>query len=146
MKNGFSTADAAEQAFYRALHEKDIHAMSEVWMDSDAIACIHPMGARLQGRQEVMASWQQIFSGENTLAFELKDVHRQQSAKLAVHLLHEYIVPDKQQDKVTIAETTNVYVYQEGAGWLMLLHHASLSPKTVIERQGDEGQQQNVLH
>ena len=146
MNKRFDTADEVEQSFYRALHEKDIHAMSEVWKDSDAIACIHPMGARLLGRQEVMASWQQIFSGANILAFELKDTRRQQSAMLAVHLVHEYITPDDRKDRVTIAVTTNIYEYSEHAGWHMILHHASLSPKTVIERKADEVRQQNTLH
>jgi len=146
VKNQFSTPDAAEQAFYRALHEKDIQAMSEVWVDSDAIACIHPMGARLQGRQEVMTSWQQIFSSASTLAFQLKDIRRQRSGSLAVHLLHEYITPDDLKEKVTIVVTTNVYELIGGAGWRMILHHASLSPKTVAGRKADDNQQKNVLH
>lgn len=146
VKSRFSTADAVERAFYRALHEKDINAMTEVWMDSDAIACIHPMGTRLQGRREVMTSWQQIFSAGNTLTFELTDVNRQQSEKLAVHLLHERIIPDNRENKVTIAVTTNVYVFSQDEGWRMLLHHASLSPDTMSERKAGREQQQNILH
>ena len=134
----FSTPDEAEQAFYRALHDKDIRAMSEVWLDSDAIACIHPMGARLQGRSEVMTSWQQIFTGDNRLDFELKDVHRQRSGKLAVHTLHEFITPEHRDAKLTVAVTTNIYQYTEGEGWYMILHHASLSPKTMTERNSPE--------
>lgn len=144
----FSTPDEVEQAFYRALHDKDIQAMSSVWLDSDAIACIHPMGARLQGRQDVLGSWQQIFTSDSTLDFELKDVHRQRSGKLAVHTLHEYITPNNRKAKLTVAVTTNIYQYNEDHGWYMILHHASLSPDTVNERPADELdiEQPEVLH
>ena len=144
----FSTPDEVEQAFYRALHDKDIQAMSSVWLDSDGIACIHPMGARLQGRQSVIGSWQQIFTNGTTLDFELKDVHRQRSGNLAVHTLHEYITPDQRKAKLTVAVTTNIYQYNEDHGWYMILHHASLSPDTVIERPGDASdvEQPGVLH
>lgn len=144
----FSTPDEVEQAFYRALHDKDIQAMSSVWLDSDGIACIHPMGPRLQGRQNIMTSWQQIFSNDTTLDFELKDVHRQKSGDLAVHTLHEYITPDQRQAKLTVAVTTNIYQFNEDHGWYMILHHASLSPDTVGKRPAGElnMEQPGVLH
>jgi uncharacterized protein (TIGR02246 family) len=142
----FTTPDEVEQTFYRALHDKDIGAMLGVWLDSDAIACIHPMGARLQGRESIMSSWRQIFAGDSQLGFELKGIHRQRSGNLAVHTLHEYITPNNRKDKLTIAVTTNIYQYSEDRGWCMILHHASLSPDTVVERDSHEAEPPNVLH
>lgn len=148
MEKRYSSADEVEQAFYRALQDKDIHVMSRLWLDADTIACIHPMGARLLGRREVISGWEQIFAGDNKLIFDLKGIQRQQSGDLAVHVLHELITVDHSKEKLTIVVTTNVYKQLDGHGWFMILHHASLSPKTVTEKKDDtrDRDPQAVLH
>ncbi len=130
----YSTPADAEAAFYTAIEEKNIEAMKHIWLNSEHIICIHPMGARLQGREEVIHSWQQIFTNDTSLKFDLNDLDQQLSDKLAVHILHEHIAPTHSLEKVTIVETTNAYKLTED-GWRMILHHASLSPNTVDERE-----------
>ena len=113
--------------------------MSALWLDDADVACIHPMGARLQGRQAVLESWQQIFGGDNNLSFELEAITRRQVDRLSVHVLHELITPDANRQKRTTVIATNVYRQTDTGEWFMVLHHASLSPKTVMDRQTNSG-------
>lgn len=129
----YSTPTEAESAFYVAIEQKDIDAMLNVWLDSEYIICIHPMETRLQGKEAVFKSWKQIFTSNTALRFHIKNVDRQISKKLAVHTLHEYIISSSESEETTIIETTNAYKLAED-GWRMILHHASISPKTVEER------------
>ena len=145
MKNGYTSADEVERAFYNAIEQKDIGLMSELWPDDDGIACIHPMGARLQGHQQVLGSWQEIFTSDSSLLFSLQDVASQQAGNLSVHVLHEVITPSSSPDKPTIVIATNIYQQNDAGLWQMVLHHASLSPKTMTRRANEE--QSNVkLH
>ncbi len=142
----FLTSVEAEIAFYTAIEYKDINTMIDVWLDSEHVICIHPMGARLQGRQEVMNSWRHIFGNESSLQFNLKDVARQVSGKLAVHILHEQIRPASNPDKLAIIVATNVYRLTE-SGWKMILHHASISPDTAKNREVARSESRiKVLH
>ena len=139
MKNSFKSADEVERAFYHAIEHKDIQQMTELWLDDKDIACIHPMGARLAGREQVIESWQQIFQSESSLVFQLQDISRTRQDELAVHVLHEVITTADKPNKPTTVIATNVY-RQDGQGhWGMLLHHASISPRTVVERQDGTG-------
>ena len=52
----FATPDEAETAFYTAFANTDLDAMMLVWLDSDAVTCIHPVGPRISGHQAVRAS------------------------------------------------------------------------------------------
>lgn len=133
----FLTPADAETAFYTAIEDKDINAMIDVWLDSEHVICIHPMGARLQGSLEVMNSWRHIFGNESSLRFNLRDIDQQISGKLAVHILHERIQPVSDPDKLAIIVTTNAYRFT-GSGWKMILHHASISPDTVEQRKEPE--------
>ncbi len=142
----YETPAAAESAFYTAIEQKDIDTMLNVWLDSEHIVCIHPMGARLQGKTEVLESWEQIFTNDNTLHFDINDVDQQLSGKLAVHILHERVTPSTTPDKTTVIETTNAYKLTD-EGWRMILHHASISPKTAEERKDlSDSAEPKVLH
>lgn len=140
----YETPAAAEQAFYTAIEQKDMDTMLRVWLDSEHVICIHPMGARLQGKSAVLSSWQQIFTHDDTLHFDINDVDRQLSGKLAVHILHEHVTPSGTPARTTIIETTNVYKQTEN-GWCMILHHASVSPNTTAKNK-DPQQTATTLH
>ena len=127
----FLTPADAETAFYTAIEDKDMEVMVDVWLDSEHVICIHPMGTRQQGRQEVMAGWQHIFGKESSLRFNPRDIDRQISGKLAVHILHEQLLPQSDPDKLIDIVTTNAYKLTEG-GWKMILHHASI-PSNILE-------------
>jgi len=120
----YATPDEAENAFYTAFANSDLDAMMEVWLDSDAVTCIHPVGPRINGRQAVRGSWAEIFRGSPGLRFRLAEVTRTQDALLSIHVLHEYITVPAEDGERAPAVATNIYQLTQN-GWRMLLHHAS---------------------
>ncbi len=120
----FSSPEAVEEAFYRAIQNGDIETMKAVWAEDDNISCIHPGGQRLDGRAAVRQSWEQIFEHSRDMQFRLTDLSHFYDQNLAVHVLYEHIRlgPDGNFQPPVIA--TNVYRLTDN-GWRMLLHHAS---------------------
>ena len=130
----FQTPQETEAAFYAALERADLDAMMDVWADDDNIACVHPMGKRLEGREEVTESWRRIFKSGGRMRFRLSDAQHMTDEAVAVHVLHENItVADRPNESVVLA--TNVY-RRTADGWRMVLHHASLTP--IPEDEEDE--------
>lgn len=120
----FATPDEAETAFYTAFADTDLDAMMAVWLDSDTITCVHPVGPRITGREAVRTSWGEIFRGSAGLRFRLAEVNRTQDALLSIHVLHEHItVPGETAERPPTVATNIYQLTQEG--WRMILHHAS---------------------
>ena len=115
-----ATPDEAEQAFYDAFNRGSLDAMREVWLDDDCIVCIHPRGQPLSGRAAVIGSWEQLLRGPGSLEHEVRS--RCQGPLLAVHTGVERLPADG--GRVVELAVTNVFQLT-GAGWRMLLHHAS---------------------
>ncbi|MEH6639872.1 MAG: nuclear transport factor 2 family protein [Porticoccaceae bacterium] len=65
-------------AFYQAFLNKDFPAMEQVWAARAPLLCIHPGGHPLIQREDVLASWRQIFEHE--------------SAQAIAHANHEVII------------------------------------------------------
>ncbi len=120
----FATPDEAETAFYTAFANTDLDAMMRVWLDSDVVTCIHPVGPRISGQQAVRASWMEVFRNSGGLRFRLAEVSRTQDALLSIHVLHEYISVPGESGERPPAVATNIYQLTQD-GWRMLLHHAS---------------------
>jgi len=120
----FATPDEAETAFYTAFANTDLDAMMGVWLDSDSVICIHPVGPRISGHQAVRASWIEIFRNSGGLRFRLAEVSRTQDALLSIHVLHEYISVPGESGERPPAVATNIYQLTQD-GWRMILHHAS---------------------
>lgn len=122
----FSTADAAENAFYRAFAGTDLTAMARVWHDGDEARCIHPGGGLLSGAGAVLDSWRQIFAGAAAPTVRHRLLHRAGAGGLSIHLVEEQIGPgDDPERGLTRILATNVY-RQTTDGWRMVLHHATL--------------------
>ena len=49
-------------AFYRAFQTMDYEAMNELWARSVPVASVHPLGALVRGREDVMEAWRLILS------------------------------------------------------------------------------------
>jgi len=122
----FSSPDAAEEAFYRAMQKRDLNLMMGVWAEDDNITCVHPGSKRIDGRNAVRASFEQVLSATPAMEFRLSDVSHYYDQNLAVHVLHEHIRlgDDSHYQPPVIA--TNVYRLTDN-GWRMVLHHASPS-------------------
>lgn len=123
----FATAEAAEDAFYRAFMQRDLDAMMAVWAVEDDISCVHPQGARLAGVAAVRASWQAIFSHNAQFEFTIAALESFHDATLAVHVVHEHISVGGNVPTQSPVTATNVYRLRDG-GWRMVVHHASPGP------------------
>ncbi|HET7922574.1 MAG TPA: nuclear transport factor 2 family protein [Gammaproteobacteria bacterium] len=126
----FSTPDEAENAFYTAFANSDLEAMMSVWLPSEAITCIHPVGPRITGHKAVRVAWNEMFRNNAGLRFRLADVVRTQDALLAIHVLHEFITVPGEAAERAPAIATNIYQLTK-EGWRMILHHAS--PIAVVQ-------------
>lgn len=121
----FKTPEEAELAFYEALERADIEAMKQVWSDDDSIVCIHPGSGRLEGRTDVVASFNQLFRDSPLMDFSITDARCSTVNDMAIHLVREEIEIDGQL--VSVMVSTNIYQHIEGS-WRMTLHHASPEP------------------
>jgi ketosteroid isomerase-like protein len=130
----FATPDEAENAFYTAFANGDLDAMMAVWLEGEAVTCIHPVGPRITGYKAVRASWAEILGSNPGLRFRLADVVRTQDALLAIHVLHELITVPGESAERSPTVATNIYQLTR-QGWRMILHHAS--PVAVIEAHHD---------
>jgi ketosteroid isomerase-like protein len=120
----FATPDEAEHAFYTAFADGNLEAMMAVWLESDSVVCVHPLGIKLSGRQTVSNGWAELFRNGGGLRFRLAEVSRTQDALLAIHVLHEIIsVPGEPGERPPMT-ATNVYQLTHD-GWRMILHHAA---------------------
>ncbi len=121
----FQTPEDAELAFYDAMETGDIEKMKQVWSDDESIVCIHPGAMRIEGREEVVGSFSQIFEEAPEMDYSVGDSRCLQSDDVAVHLVREELVIDDQLVSVMLA--TNIYHKIDGS-WRMTLHHASHEP------------------
>ncbi len=120
----FSTAQAAEEAFYDALLRADLNAMMALWSDDDDAACVHPGGQRMVGFDAIRQAWAATFENGGVDARPI-DVRIHQTANCAVHHLLEQVIVrnDGKQHLIQVA-VVNVFV-KDTAGWKLLVHHAS---------------------
>lgn len=50
----------ANETFYAAFAQGDFRAMAALWAEERPVTCLHPGWEPLQGRDQVLASWQAI--------------------------------------------------------------------------------------
>jgi len=133
----FETPEEAEEAFYRAFENADLRAMMRVYADDEQIACAHPMGTLLRGRESVRESWRQLFSGEQHMHFRIEPQLTSGDGNLVVRVVleHIYLHGDSRPRPPLLA--TNVFVRTD-QGWRMLLHHASPSVIDNTRKQGED--------
>jgi ketosteroid isomerase-like protein len=124
----FPSPETAEFTFYSAFESGDLDTMMAVWESSETIICIHPLGPQLQGIARIRDSWRQIFSSGATVRFNIETIQDTIQDNLAIRIVYESITvigADEQPSQPLIA--TNIYRHT-GAGWHMILHHASPGP------------------
>ena len=124
IKMVFSSPEAVEEAFYRAMHTGDLELMMAVWGEDENISCVHPGGTRLDGPQAVRTSFEQILKNSPGMEFRLSDVSHIYDQNLCVHVLHEHIRLGKDSHFQPPVIATNVYRLTDNS-WRMVLHHAS---------------------
>ena len=123
----------ANDAFYLAFNMRDLPSMEALWAKHHPVVCIHPGWPPLFGREEVLQSWEEIFSGQ------------QQAPGIACYGARVF----PQGDVVTVVcyeqlpagwlVATNNYVLE--AGDLKLVHHQA---SQCAEPEDIESLQQSI--
>ena len=124
----FASPEECEQAFYEALDNADLDAVSELWLQDDDVACIHPGSPRVVGHAAVRASWAAVLSGGPLHVRVLaRRVH--ESPTLAVStLIEELVIAGPAGRQVVHVLATNAFS-KTPAGWKMVLHHGAAAPQ-----------------
>jgi ketosteroid isomerase-like protein len=119
------TVIEANQSFYDAFNKSDIELMIGIWLNDSASQCIHPGWDVLTGFENIMSSWQKIFSSAHDLEIKLSHVDVTSSENLAwitcQENLFSIVSSGVQLSKV---HSTNLFKMVNGE-WKMILHHAS---------------------
>lgn len=69
----------ANEAFYRAFASLDFDLMADVWARETEVRCLHPGAHPLLGRDQVLASWREIFahseahSESGSISFQVRE-------------------------------------------------------------------------
>jgi ketosteroid isomerase-like protein len=129
----YPTAQDAENAFYEALERGDLDAMMAVWAEDEEIVCVHPGGERLTGQDQVRTSWAKILADGSRVRVHISHQVAISGMMIAVHSVQENFSLEGERGRqgtdlrpVPVV-ATNVYL-RIGAGWRMIVHHASPAP------------------
>ena len=127
----FTSAEAAEEAFYDAISRADLDALMSVWADEVEIVCIHPTGQCLIGALAIRSSWQDILANNPRLKVRVKRNICWEGVLFAVHSVVETIFLGNAPTPHGPMLSTNVF--QRGAnGWRLLSHHSSTAATSAI--------------
>ena len=127
------------QRFYDAFNKNDIELMIGVWLNDPISQCIHPGWDVLIGFENIMTSWQKIFTAAQDLEIKLSHVDVTASENLAwvtcQENLFSIVSSGVQLSKV---HSTNLFKMMNGE-WKMILHHASpVSGLPAAEEQSSQ--------
>ena len=106
----------ANDAFYAAFTSGDVTAMSNAWVTSHPIVCLHPGARPIFDREEMMQSWSDILSdpGVSELSFHSPEVVLFENCALVIGY-------ETFGDSALAA--SNGFVLEDNA-WRMFSHHA----------------------
>lgn len=121
----------ANEAFYRAFADREMLAMAEVWAEGVTLTCIHPGWGLLEGRDEVMQSWQAILGNPNSPAVRCRSAKAHMQGEMAYVVCYEEI-----EGNYLIA--TNIFVH-EGRRWRLVHHQAGPTAEAPSVEAEDEG-------
>ncbi|MBT4487397.1 MAG: nuclear transport factor 2 family protein [Rhodospirillaceae bacterium] len=122
----------ANEAFYRAFADRDMDIMAEAWAEDAAVSCIHPGWGLLEGRDEVLLSWQAILDNPGSPAIQCLAARAHMLGEMAYVICFEEI-----QGNYLIA--TNIFVH-EGKRWRLVHHQAGATAEKPPADPDDEGE------
>ena len=125
----------ANEAFYRAFADQDMDAMTGVWSEAAILTCIHPGWGLLEGRDEVLASWQAIMSNPDSPNVRCLGAQAHMRDNMAYVVCYEEI-----DDNYLIA--SNIFVH-EGRRWRLVHHQAG--PTAEAPPEEAEGEEEGGL-
>jgi hypothetical protein len=106
----------ANDAFYQAFQTKDIDAMDRLWARRGRVACIHPGWSALTSRDEIMESWQAIFSNPEAPNISCRGAEAFAAERQSFVVCYEVFGKG-------LLVATNIFRPEDG-GWKMVHHQA----------------------
>ena len=108
--------------------------MEAVWARSTPISCIHPGWNPINGREQVLESWQSILTGPAAPAIRCRNAEATIVGETGIVICFEEI-----EGRFLIA--TNLFVLEDG-GWRMVHHHAgpASAPPLGVEEETGKGE------
>ena len=123
----------ANAAFYAALSERDLQAMSSLWFPADWAECVHPGWTALRGWDAVRESWRLVFESESRVAVTASDTRVRIIGDVAwASCLERIAASDGDQIHTSLAQATNLFVRHDGR-WRMVMHHSSPVPYATLQ-------------
>lgn len=110
----------ANDAFYLAFQNRDLEAMDAIWAEATPVTCIHPGWAPIEGRDEVMASWEAILTAPTAPNIDCENATVRVFGEFACVLCHEVL-----EQGFLVA--TNLFA-REGGRWRIIHHQAGAAP------------------
>ena len=118
----------ATHTFYRALSDRDLSAMAEIWFPADWAECVHPGGTALRGWDAIRESWRGVFEGDATITITPGDVRVRIVGDVAWASCVERIAAAAGDEiHSSLAQATNLFVRHDDR-WRLVVHHASPVP------------------
>ncbi len=125
----------ANDAFYAAFVERDMEAMNRVWSRAESVSCTHPGWQPLEGREEVMESWNAILTNPDSPNIVCRARRTAIYNGMAIVTCIEEII--RRGGDAEFLAATNVFV-KTGSVWTMVHHQAGpvhIDPETL---EGEE--------
>jgi ketosteroid isomerase-like protein len=119
------------EAFYRAIADRDIPAMEDVWARTPPVSCIHPGWAALFGRDEVLASWRRILSHDEAPKIVCRQPEVLVYGEVGAVICYEDI-------EGQLLVTTNLF-RREGRQWRLVHHQAGPTAAQLAPEDDDTG-------
>ena len=113
--------------FYFALESLDVELMEDVWLLDSNACCIHPGGERLLGWEMIRDAWERIFRNTTYMRVDITDISVEVHNSVAwVTCMENISTSAGDQLHRARAYATNIFTLDEEAGWMLVVHHASL--------------------
>ena len=116
---------AANSEFYRAFLNCDFDKMNEIWSKREDVTVIHPGYSLLQGRDNVLTSWQQILSSVHAPDIHCCNATPYVNDRVAYVICHETL-----SNSTLIA--TNIFILEDNS-WKLIHHQAGPAPGLLDE-------------
>jgi uncharacterized protein (TIGR02246 family) len=118
----------ANDAFYQALSDGDMEAMSEIWFPADWAECVHPGWTALYGWEAIRESWRLILGGGGRLHVTAMDPRVRLVGDVAwVSCAERITATDGDEIHTSAAQAFNLFVRHDGR-WRLAVHHAAAVP------------------
>lgn len=126
-------------AFYEAVSHRSMEEMEQLWLRSPHVQCIHPGTKLIQGYDQVMSMWKEMFEGlkeeggRNTVVLPLDVKAHVRGSSAFVSCIEEVSGKGARtggRRGITRLSATNVFWKVPGGGWGLVHHHASLNTQT----------------